>query len=286
MKNLIILLVLLIIALNINAQITPPAIQWQRSLGGSNDDKANSVKQTIDGGYIIAGASQSNNGNVTGNHGNNMDDYWIVKLDSSGNMQWEKSFGGTFREEAYSIEQTKDKGYIIAGRTESNDGNVTGCHGTPGNYIFDYWIVKLDTTGNIQWEKCYGGSGDDEALSINQTNDKGYIITGLTTSNDFDVSGNHDTTNSYRDAWLLKIDSTGNIQWQKCLGGTYEDYGTYIKQTKDGGYIIGGSSESNDWDVSGNHDTTGNYSDCWVVKIDSLGILQWQKCYGVSWNSW
>ncbi len=242
-------------------------LQWQKCLGGSAEDKAESIQQTTDGGYIIAGYTTSNDGDVSGNRGNY--DYWIVKLDSLGVLQWQKCLGGTSGELANSIEQTNDAGYIIAGYTVSNDGDVSGNHGSA-----DCWIVKLDSLGALQWQKCLGGSSSDRASSIHQVTNGGYIIVGRTYSNDGDVSGN----NGGWDYWIVKIDSLGTIQWQKCMGGSSSDHAYSIQQTSDTGYIIAGYSNSNDGDVSGNH---GNH-DYWIVKIDSLGVLQWQKCLGGS----
>ena len=247
-------------------------IQWQKSLGGSIYDKPNSIQQTNDGGYIVAGYSNSNDGDVTGNHGGGYD-YWIVKLDSSGNLQWQKSLGGTYHDDvANSIQQTYEGGYIVAGYSCSSDGDITGNHG-----YGDYWVVKLDTTGNLQWQKSLGGSNDDGANSIQQTNDRGYIVAGFTGSNDGDVTGNHGGNFDY---WIVKLDSSGNLQWQKSLGGTGDDWGSSIKQTTDEGYIVAGYSDSNDGDVTGNHSTTYHYYDYWVIKLDSAGNLQWQKCLG------
>src|ERR1700750_1494601 len=131
---------------------TAPAIQWQKSLGGSNGDQIHSIQQTSDGEYIAAGNSSSTDGDVTGNHGNGDSDYWIVKLDASGAIQWQKSLGGTAYDNANSIQQTSDGGYIIAGESNSTDGDITGNHGNS-----DYWIVKLDASGIIQWQKSLGG---------------------------------------------------------------------------------------------------------------------------------
>ena len=132
-----------------NAQA--PAIQWQKSLGGSNNDYAYAIRQTTDGGYIVAGYSSSNDGDVTGNHGGL--DYWVVKLNSTGNIEWQKSLGGSSNDKAYAIQQTADGGYIVAGFSYSIDGDVTGNHGA-----FDYWVVKLNSTGNIEWQKSLGRS--------------------------------------------------------------------------------------------------------------------------------
>ncbi|WP_223606640.1 T9SS type A sorting domain-containing protein [Chryseobacterium sp. OSA05B] len=241
---------------------TAPAIQWQKSLGGSNGDQAKSVQQTSDGGYIVAGGSYSTDGDVTGNHGNS--DYWIVKLDASGAIQWQKSLGGSLFDEAYSIHQTSDGGYIIAGESLSNDGDVTGNHGNS-----DYWIVKLDASGTLQWQKSLGGSNQDVANSVRQTSDGGYIVAGESYSNNGDVTGNHGIS----DYWIVKLDASGNIQWQKSLGGTSYERANSIQQTSDGGYIIAGAASSTNGDISINY---GN-EDFWIVKLDASGAMQWQK---------
>lgn len=251
-----------------------PVIQWQKSLGGTGDDDAFDIKQTADRGYIIAGQAKSTNGDVTtGNHGGF--DYWIVKLDSIGTLQWQKGYGGSADDYPYSIQQTVDGGYIIAGNVLSTDGDVSGNHGNS-----DYWVLKLNSTGDTLWTKTLGGSAAEIARSIQQTTDGGYIVAGYSYSSDGDVSGNHGST----DGWIVKLDTAGNIQWQKCLGGSWGEAIESIQQTADGGYIAAGNSKSNDGDVSGNHDP-GNTADYWVVKLDTIGNLQWQKCLGGSGNT-
>jgi Secretion system C-terminal sorting domain len=311
------LLFLFIAVISHSAYAQAPAMQWQKSLGGTGDDEANSILQTSDGGYIVAGKSTSIDGDVTGNHG--LSDYWIVKLSSSGSIQWQKSFGGSADDYASSIKQTSDGGYIVAGSSNSVDGDVTGNHGGK-----DFWVLKLSSTGSLQWEKSLGGSNDEEAQSIQQTPDGGYIVAGYTLSNDGDVSGN----NGYKDAWIVKLNDTGGIlwqkavgspgpeyansiqltsdggyifagynyvltfhnywivklndtggiQWQKSLGGTLDDYANSVQQTSDGGYIVAGAANSYDGDVTGNHGD----NDFWIIKLSSLGGIQWQKCYGGS----
>jgi hypothetical protein len=247
--------------------ICQPTIQWQKSLGGSDNDYGGPIQQTNDGGFIVTGRSFSNDGDVSGNHGEA--DLWVVKLNNTGTIDWQKSLGGTDREIAYSIQQTMDGGYIVAGFSRSNDGDVSGNHGNA-----DFWVVKLSSVGTIEWQKSLGGSLDDYAYSILQTNDGGYIVAGFSNSNDGDVSGNH----GGNDFWVVKLNNTGTIEWQKSLGGSTEDIGAFIQQTSDGGYILSGTSLSNDGDVSGNH----NAQDCWVVKLTSLGTIEWQKSLGGS----
>ncbi len=250
-------------------------IEWQKSLGGTRDDWGQSIQQTTDGGYIVAGSSESIDGDVTGHHGSiNISDYWVVKLNSTGTIQWQKSLGGTYDDFAYSIQQTTDGGYIVAGNSYSNDGDVTGHHGSAGGY-YDYWVVKLNSTGTIEWQKSLGGTFSDEANSIQQTTDGGYIVAGGSLSINGDVTGNHGGD----DCWVVKLNSTGTIQWQKSLGGTNWDMAHSIQQTTEGGYIVAGYSKSNDGDVTGHHGTT-TYADYWVVKLNSIGTIEWQKSLG------
>jgi len=245
-------------------------IQWQKCLGGSDNDVAYSIHQTSDGGFIVAGKSYSNDGDVSGNHGSG--DCWIVKLDSAGEILWQKCLGGSDWDVAHSIQQTTDGGFIVAGYSHSANGDVSGNHGSA-----DYWIVKLDSAGNIIWQKCLGGSDWDVAYSIQQTTDGGFIVVGVSNSNDGDITGHHpggyydsdSTWYEYPDYWVVKLDSAGNIIWQKSLGGSDEDYDPSIQQTADGGFIIAGESCSNDGDVSGNHGS----ADCWIVKLSPEGKI-------------
>jgi hypothetical protein len=242
-------------------------ITWQKSLGGSSLDIARSIRQTADGGYIVAGNSRSLDGDVTGNNGEF--DYWVVKLNSSGTIEWQKSYGGSSGESAYSIQQTEDGGYIVAGNSNSNNGDVSGNHGD-----WDYWIVKLNDTGNIQWQKSLGGSFIDVAYSIQQSLEGGYIAVGFTGSNDGDVTGYHEGL----DYWIVKLSPTGDLEWQKCLGGSENDTAWSVQQTDDGGYIVAGETESIDGDITGHH---GN-RDYWAVKLNSIGDILWQKTLGGS----
>ena len=295
------------------------AIIWQKALGGTDDDSAYSIESTADGGYIVAGYTYSNDGDVTGNHGSG--DVWVVKLSATGAIVWQKTLGGTGYETAQSIQPTSDGGYIMAGFTSSNDGNVTGNHGgtdawvvklsdtgdiiyqkalggtlgdnafsiqstADGGYIMagyrdtgifsvvlvDVWVVKLSATGTIVWQKTLGGSNYDIAQSIQITSDGGYILSGYTSSNDGDVTGNHGAI----DVWVLKLNATGDITWQKTLGGTGVDDAKSIQTTSDGGYIMAGFTSSNDGDVTGNHGS----NDFWVVKLDATGAIIWQKALG------
>ncbi len=249
------------------------SITWQRSLGGANIEQCNAMHQTSDSGFILAGFSRSADGDITGNHGGS--DYWVVKLSSSGIVQWQKSLGGGTDDYAYAIEQTFDGGYIVAGASNSWGGDVTGNNGG-----LDYWVVKLSPTGSIVWQKSLGGSEKDIAMSIKQTYDSGYIVTGLSFSNDSDVTGHHGMTMYYADIWTVKLNSLGAITWQKSLGGSIDEYAYSVLQTPDSGYVITGFAQSADGDVSFNHGS----DDFWMVKLSPGGTLLWQKTFGGSAN--
>jgi hypothetical protein len=261
----ILLALILFNGVNNKSHAQAPSIEWQRCLGGTNTDIAQSIQQTSDGGFIVAGGTESNDGDVSGNHG--AYDYWVVKLNSSGNIEWQKCLGGTSYDVANSIQQTSDGGFIVSGYTGSNDGDVSGKYGAT-----DYWIVKLNSSGDIEWQKCLGGIYDDFAYSIQQTNDGGFIVAGFKESNESDMSGNHGAI----DALVVKLNSSGDIEWQKCLGGTDYDSAHSIQQISDGGFIVAGRTRSNNGDVSGNHGAC----DYWVVKLNSSGDIEWQKCLG------
>ena len=242
-------------------------VQWKKFLGGTGHEEAKSISTTTDGGYIIAGFSNSTNGNVIGCHSSI--DYWVVKLNYNGNILFSRCFGGFLRDEPYSVIQTTDGGYIVAGFAESNNGNVTGNHG-----LWDCWIIKLDLTGNLIDQVCIGGSLNDVATSVIQTTDGGYIIVGYSNSSDGDILLNKGGT----DLLITKLDSALNIQWVKTYGGTLNDGAQSVIQTYDGNFCVAGYTNSNDFDVSGSH---GN-SDSWIICVDSNGALLWQRCIGDS----
>ncbi|MBX2922033.1 MAG: gliding motility-associated C-terminal domain-containing protein [Chitinophagaceae bacterium] len=244
-------------------------MEWQKCLGGSYVEHGAFIRQTQDGGYILAGSTNSVDCNIKSN---NSLDYWIVKLNATGDIQWQKNYGGTKNEYAWDISIGQDGSYFIAGSSESSDGDVTGNKGET-----DYWVIKLDVNGNLIWQKSMGGGGEDAAYSVQATPDGGCITAGHASSVNGDVTNNHGAS----DYWVVKLSNTGNIAWQKCYGGSGSDVAWSIKPVLSGGYIIGGHTSSNNGDVSGNH---GPGADFWLVKIDQSGTLQWQKCYGGSKN--
>ena len=169
-------------------------------------------------------------------------------------MEWEKAFGGTNLDRANEVQQTKDGGYIVAGLTRSNNGHVTGSHGG-----YDFWAIKLNKSGDVEWKKALGGSGEDSGQSIQQTSDDGYIMVGQTQSTDGDVASN----DGGADLWMVKLSASGALEWEKAIGGTKAEFGSAIHQTTDGGFITTGYSWSSNGDVSENN----GENDFWIVKL-------------------
>ncbi len=259
---------------------------WQKCLGGSGGEVANSIIESTDEGrsLLLAGSTSSTDGDVSGKHPGTRDsaiDVWVVKLSSTGSLLWQKCFGGSAQDRAYSIINTFDHGYAFCGVTYSNDGDVSGFHGgTP--LRADGWVVKLNSSGDLQWQTCIGGFSYDVTSQIIQTSDSGYVIAGATSSNDGDVSGIHinknDPSNIADDAWIIKLSSSGKIERQKCLGGSERDNAESILQDLDGNFIVAATTNSLDGDVTPRH--AAPFEDCWVVKLDSSFNIIWQKTYG------
>ncbi|HKR03173.1 MAG TPA: T9SS type A sorting domain-containing protein [Bacteroidia bacterium] len=238
-------------------------IQWQNTIGGSEDDMLHSIQQTNDGAYILGGYSQSNiSGDKTEDcvGGNNQADYWVVHIDSLGNIIWQNTIGGSGDDELYSIQQTSDGGYILGGHSESN---ISGDKTEAGKGGWDYWLVKTDASGNIEWQNTIGTYGHDELHSVQQTTDNGYILGGYSRNS---FSGDATEYNiGETDFWIVKTDSSGNIQWQNIIGGSNWEFLYSGRQTSDGGYIVGGQSASN---ISGDKGENCNaYYDHWIVKL-------------------
>jgi parallel beta-helix repeat protein len=266
---------------------------WDRTFGGADDDWGNSVQQTADGGYILAGYTES--------YGAGLCDAWLVKIDSSGNKKWDKTFGGYDIDAAFTVQQTTDGGYILSGLTRSYGAGGSDAwlvkidsHGNKdwdrtfggadvdwaysvkqtadGGYISaggmcsygagtpDFWLVKIDSNGNKIWDRTFGGAGWDCAYSVQQTSDGGYILAGDTGS--YGAGKN--------DFWLVKIDSHGNKEWDRTFGGSNDDHAHSIQQTSDGGYVLAGCTCS----------YGAGENDAWLVKTDSKGGKEWDKIFG------
>ncbi|MFX1250524.1 MAG: hypothetical protein ACFFCZ_02830, partial [Promethearchaeota archaeon] len=215
--------------------------QWNQTYGGVEPDGAYALIQTSDGGYALAGWTES--------YGAGSVDCWLVKTDSNGRSQWSQTYGGGYPDVAFALVQTSDGGYALAGTTESYGAGSA-----------DYWLMKTDSNGRSQWNQTYGGVEYDGIYALIQTSDGGYALAG--------------TTESYgagsADCWLVKTDSNGRSQWSQTYGGGYPDAAFALIQTSDGGYALAGWTES----------YGAGSVDCWLVKTDSNGRSQWNQTYG------
>jgi len=249
---------------------------WTKAIGGSSAEFIMGLTALADGGVMGAGWGYSTDGNRSGGHGSS--DFWVFRMDADGNVIWSKSFGGYYDDHADAITSLKYGQFAVFGYTYSNDGDVSGNHGSA-----DYWVIKIDFNGQLIWQKALGGSATDWGWGgIVTSADDGLVMAGLTYSNDGDVSGSHSPTNTdlngTMDYWVVKLNNDGQLIWQRVLGGSADDRPEGTMATSDGGYIVAGQSKSNDGDVSGNH---GN-GDAWLVKLNDNGNLQWQKPMGGS----
>lgn len=226
--------------------------EWRRYFGGSFTDTTYDVIETSDTGFLLIGSSDSDDVDISGNKGGY--DFWVVKTDSNGTLEWEKSFGGSEIDEARSITKTNDGNYLILGDTRSTDQDISSNNGAA-----DMWLIKISESGNLLWEKTYGGSSFDVGRHISQTFDGGYLLTGSSRSVDGDV----DTNKGQNDVWILKINNTGDIQWQKTVGGSEIDFAYGIIELNDGAIIAVGETNSNDGDVLENK----GFSDLLITKI-------------------
>ena len=250
-------------------------LEWQKTYGGSADDRANSVIQTNDGGYAVVGKSKSGDGDVLENAG--YDDFWITKLDINGSVSWVQSFGYSGSDVPYSIIQTNDQGYLLSGVLDVSASNGQGDRLTniQGRHAGgDYWIIKLSSSGVKEWSNYYGGTFTDTAYSAIQTNDNGYIIVGSSDSTDVDISNNK---GNY-DFWIIKISELGTLIWEKSFGGDQVDEARSISQMADGNYLVIGDTRSSNIDVSQNNGA----ADVWIIKISPEGSLIWEKTLGGS----
>ncbi|WP_338870567.1 DUF3616 domain-containing protein [Spirosoma sp. SC4-14] len=238
-------------------------VVWSKSFGGSNDDRADAVTRTADGTFAALGYTYSSDGDVTNNHG--VADFWVVKFDINGSLLWQKSLGGSATDWGWGgIVPSSDNSLVVAGLTYSNNGDVVGSHSTTGMDLggnMDYWVAKLDKNGNLVWQRALGGSADDRAESIMAAPDGTFIVTGSSSSNDGDVSGNH----GGGDAWTVKLGSNGSLIWQRAVGGSGSDFAWSIAGTSATDFAIAGSSTSTDGDINTTHTT--NF---WVSRFGTV----------------
>jgi len=259
----------------------PTIKQWDYRYGGTGSDRIFALQQTTDGGYILAGLSTSDVSGDKTQPGWGNEDYWVVKINAMGIKQWDKRFGGTGYERFGSIIQTADGGYLVGGSSSSPvSGDKTQTFWGSSGFT-DYWIVKIDSLGNKQWDKTLGGNQEDQLTALVQADDGGYLVGGWSFSG---IGGdktqtNWDGTLNTTDYWVVKIDAAGSQIWDKRFGGNQTDRCYTIQKTNNGGYLIGGYAESG---LNGDKSQSNwsGASDFWIVKIDDLGTKQWDKRYG------
>jgi hypothetical protein len=269
-------------ALLAHTSLGQPPIQWQRSFGGTLNETLSSIVFTADSGYGVSGTATSTNVQVVGNHG--ASDFWFVKTDSFGLIKWQSCYGGSAIEVCNGGIKTRDKGFLLFGSTSSSLNGQVGLKHAGG---LDFWIIKIDSLGVLQWQKCYGGTSasGDVAFSAVQMFDGGYVITGATCGNtgasatDITVATGGTYKGGPSDMWVIRVDSNGVLKWQKCIGLTGTDYGNCVSQTSDSCIAVFGSSNSvGSGSVSGNH---GGY-DAWFLKLDTMGNVLWHSSLGGS----
>ncbi len=250
------------------AQVAP-AVEWHRCYGGTGSDGGAGVTATADGGYIMMGSTQSNDGDVSFNNG--ISDMWVVKVDALGDIEWERAYGGWNVDIGSDLLLTTDGGYLVLGRSGSDDGDIVGFQGES-----DLWLLKLDAAGSIEWQRCLGGTLFDYGTALKNAPDGGSFVAGVVNSNDGDVSAHHGGS----DGWVVKLDAFGEILWQRPLGGSGADSIADLVVTASGGVLATGATDSNDGDVSCNQ----GGSDMWVMELDPDGNLLWQRCLGGTGN--
>jgi len=219
------------------------AVEWQKTYGGVEGEWAESIQQTVDGGYIVAGYTESFDARETNG--------WVLKLRPDGTVEWQKAYGGVKKDAIASIQQTVDGGYIVAGRTKSFGADQE-----------DAWVLKLRPDGTVEWQKTYGGGNGDTVNCVRQTSDGGYVVAGYT--------GNFAPGDGATDLWVLKLRPDGAVEWQRAYGGSRWDAASCIQQTNDGGYVVAGGTR-----LFGTQ-----LFDAWILKLRPDGAVEWQKTYG------
>ncbi len=245
---------------------------WEQAFGGSEYDGGADIVELSDGGYAVVVRSASTDGDVIGHHGIDYNyDAWVFTLSPAGELFWSKCFGGNDDEYGFGMVLDSDGNLVIAGRSHSLSGDVTENKGSS-----DVWVFKINTDGELIWSETFGGTGEDVGNQVEAIGTSYYII-GRVYSNDFDVTGNHGTT----DGWLLKLDTNGNMLMQKCFGGTGGEEFFGINNSSMNEIILAGTSGSTNGDLT-YHYGPSYYADYWTLSTDTLGNINWQKSLGGS----
>ncbi|MBL7779111.1 MAG: hypothetical protein JNK66_12565, partial [Chitinophagales bacterium] len=238
---------------------------WDYRYGGRGNDECIALHETADGGFLLSGNSFSTQGYDISDTSRGGLDFWIVKLNKNGEKEWDKRYGGGGHDFANRAVNARGGGYLIAGQSASG---MTGDKSQPSRGGYDYWVVRIDEQGNKLWDRRFGSTGSDHLWALATTLDGGYILGGWSVGN----AGGDKSENNHgadEDFWVVKIDSMGNLQWDKTIGTSGTDFMTCVLATQDGGYLLGGESWAYlDGDKT---DTVYGGYDCWVVKLDSSG---------------
>ena len=244
--------------------------------GGSNEDIAHAIIKTYDGGFAVIGNTKSNDIDLNFRTTNDSD-VLFLKFKSDLELDYIKTYGGSDDDRGYDLVQLEDRGFILLGYSKSSDGDVSLNKGQHDN-----WVIRIDQKGKIIWEKSFGFSGHDHAYNIISTKDGGFFFNGfldVTASNGLGMTKKNmkiSKKHGVGEFWCHKIDKDGNLQWRKYFGGTNNDRSYDAIQTLEGDFIIVGTSESNDFEIS---NSKGSY-DMWVIKLDNKGNLIWEKSFG------
>ena len=253
-------------------------LDWQRSYGGDGSDFLQSVSLTSDGGFILGGTSTSSQSGDKQAKSRGKEDVWILKLDAAGDVQWQRTLGGSGRDELAQIIPIAGGGYLIGGSSDSpelTNPEIAGEKRSEHYGNMDYWVLKLEGDGSLVWEKTFGGMYRDELRSMIQTQDGGFLVGG--TSNSPESGTKTDDNFGQGDFWILKLDEHGNEQWQRTLGGEKDDRLSVLIQTASGHYIAGGSAAS----TTGGNKLVSNSkgTDFWIVAMDQNGAMLWEQTY-------
>ena len=233
-----------------SSKSTPPRVEWIKTYGGLRGDVGWAVRQTRDGGYIIIGTTSS--------YGEGEYDAWLIKTDEHGEVEWNRTYGGVRWDVGWSLEETSDGGYILAGETSSW-----------GSGHYDIWLIKLSSRGDEEWSLVYGWPDWDIGYCVKELRDGGYIVAGCTRRTRIIGSG-------YWDALLLRIDPLGRVLWCKTYGGPYEDGAWHVSETRDGGLVVAGYTTI----------SADRLADAWVIKTDEFGDVEWDVVYGGDGDDW
>lgn len=252
--------------------------KWVKLMGGSQEDIAHSVISTQDGGFAILGNTQSIDGDITDKSAE-VSDLWLLKFSADFSLAWSKTYGGSADDRGHSLVQLSDGGFALLGYAMSDDGDASVNQGQHDN-----WVLRVDANGVLMWEKSFGFLGHDHAYNILNTSDGGLLFNGfldVTSSNGEGASTQKNAPSALHgvgEFWVHKINLDGSLAWRRYFGGTNNDRSYDAVETPDGGYVVVGTSESNDVEIT---NARGGY-DVWIIKLDREGNLLWEKSFGGS----